>query len=101
MSEIWHTTLPSVETVTTVEPGRYRHFKGNFYSVIGMTQHSEDKDPDGEPARLVLYRRELDGSLWSRPLAMWSESVPAAKLAVNGVAPKADGAPTLRFEKCE
>ena len=54
----------------TVEPGRYRHYKGNFYQVIGIARHSESDE------LLVVYR-PLYGEmgLWVRPLAMFTETV--------------------------
>ena len=55
---------------TTVQPGRYRHFKGNEYEVIGIATHSETLEP------MVVYRALYDdGGLWVRPLAMWNETV--------------------------
>jgi hypothetical protein len=55
-----------------VEPraGRYRHYKGREYEVLGTATHSET----GEA--LVVYRA-LYGprGLWVRPLAMFFESV--------------------------
>ncbi len=55
---------------TDVAPGRYRHYKGNFYEVIGVARHSET----GE--KLVVYRCLYgDGSLWVRPAGMFTESV--------------------------
>ncbi|MFP1681501.1 DUF1653 domain-containing protein [Alloalcanivorax sp. C16-1] len=51
-------------------PGRYRHFKGNEYQVLGTATHSET----GEA--LVVYRPLYgDGDLWVRPLAMFQETV--------------------------
>lgn len=51
-------------------PGRYRHFKGGEYEVIGVARHSES----GEP--LVVYRPLYgDSGLWVRPLAMFLETV--------------------------
>ena len=51
-------------------PGRYRHYKGGEYEVIGVARHSET----GE--RLVVYRPLYDDSgLWVRPLAMFLETV--------------------------
>lgn len=53
-----------------VLPGRYRHFKGNEYEVIGVARHSETHEP------LVVYRPLYgDGGLWVRPLAMFTETV--------------------------
>ncbi len=51
-------------------PGRYRHFKGNEYQVLGTATHSET----GEA--LVVYRPLYgNGDLWVRPLAMFQETV--------------------------
>ena len=58
------------EAVQTIRPGRYRHFKGREYEVIGIARHSEDESP------LVVYRKLYDDrSLWVRPADMWSEEV--------------------------
>ena len=55
---------------TSSQPGRYRHFKGNEYTVIGTARHSETLD------ELVLYRQEYgEHGLWVRPKEMFSESV--------------------------
>ncbi|GFO69124.1 hypothetical protein GMLC_27030 [Geomonas limicola] len=53
-----------------VQPGRYRHYKGNFYQVIGVARHSETEEP------MVVYR-QLYGNqeLWVRPLEMFLETV--------------------------
>lgn len=51
-------------------PGRYRHYKGNEYRVIGLARHSETKEV------LVVYQTLYgDFSLWVRPLAMFTETV--------------------------
>jgi len=53
-----------------IRPGRYRHYKGNDYQVIGIARHSETEE------ELVVYRALYDnGSLWVRPLAMFMEDV--------------------------
>jgi len=53
-----------------VEPGRYRHFKGNEYEVIGTARHSETLEP------MVIYRAlYADRGLWVRPLVMFLEEV--------------------------
>jgi hypothetical protein len=58
------------ETTATVRPGRYRHYKGNAYEVIGVARHSETEE------ELVVYRKLYgDHSLWVRPLGMFLEQV--------------------------
>ena len=50
--------------------GRYRHFKGKEYEVIGIAAHSETMEP------MVVYRALYgDGGLWVRPAHMWNEIV--------------------------
>ena len=56
--------------MTAIRPGRYRHYKGNEYTVLGMARHSETLD------ELVVYRQEYgDHGLWVRPAAMFLETV--------------------------
>lgn len=53
-----------------LRPGRYRHYKGKDYEVIGVARHSET----GES--LVVYRALYgDFGLWVRPLGMFTETV--------------------------
>jgi len=53
-----------------IKPGKYTHFKGNQYELIGTATHSETLE------EMVLYRAlSSDGSLWVRPRAMWDEIV--------------------------
>jgi hypothetical protein len=53
-----------------IEPGRYRHYKGNDYEVIGEARHSETEEP------FVVYRALYgDRGLWIRPRAMFLETV--------------------------
>jgi hypothetical protein len=53
-----------------IKPGRYRHYKGKDYEVIGVATHSETEE------QLVVYRCLYgDFSLWVRPLAMFKETV--------------------------
>jgi hypothetical protein len=50
--------------------GRYRHYKGREYEVLGVVRHSETLEP------LVLYRPLYnDSGLWVRPHAMFFEHV--------------------------
>lgn len=57
---------PLIET----PPGRYRHYKGGEYDVVGTVRHSESLEP------MTLYRA-LYGQmgLWVRPAAMFNETV--------------------------
>ena len=53
-----------------IQPGRYHHFKGNEYQVLGIARHSETLE------ELVVYRALYgDGGLWVRPASMWTETV--------------------------
>lgn len=56
--------------MNTVQIGRYRHYKGMEYTVIGVARHSETEE------ELVVYRKEYDDhGLWVRPLEMFVENV--------------------------
>ncbi len=58
------------EAKETIRPGRYRHFKGREYEVLGIARHSEDESP------MVVYRPLYnDSGLWVRPADMWNETV--------------------------
>ena len=53
-----------------IHPGRYRHYKGNEYTVLGVARHSETLE------ELVVYRQEYgDRGLWVRPAAMFTDTV--------------------------
>lgn len=50
--------------------GKYRHFKGGEYEVVGVAKHSETQE------EMVVYRALYgDGELWVRPASMWNETV--------------------------
>lgn len=54
----------------SIRPGRYRHYKGREYTVIGTARHSETLE------ELVVYRQEYgEHGLWVRPAAMFVENV--------------------------
>lgn len=58
------TPLPDTPT------GRYRHYKGGEYEVLGTVRHSETLEP------LVLYRALYGAQgLWVRPHAMFFGSL--------------------------
>ena len=53
-----------------IRPGRYRHFKGKEYRVLGVARDSETLEP------LVVYQALYgERGLWVRPAAMWTEQV--------------------------
>ncbi len=62
--------MPSLPPLPSIEPGRYRHFKGGYYEVLGVVRHSETLAP------LVLYRPlETDVGMWVRPFEMFVAQV--------------------------
>ena len=53
-----------------LKPGKYRHFKGKEYRLIGTAKHSETMGP------MVVYQALYgEMGLWVRPAAMWTEHV--------------------------
>ena len=61
-----HELPPLIETLL----GRYRHYKGGEYDVVGTVRHSETLEP------MTLYRaRYGQMGLWVRPAAMFNETV--------------------------
>lgn len=66
--------------------GKYKHYKGNFYRVIGFAKHSETLDD------LAVYECLYDNpksKLWVRPIKMFLEEV------------EVDGKTVSRFEYIE
>lgn len=58
------------EEIEEITLGKYRHFKGNVYDVIGFAKHSET----GE--KLVIYRSvENPDEVWARPYKMFAETI--------------------------
>lgn len=61
------TELPPLPILAT---GRYRHYKGGEYEVLGIARHSETLEA------LVVYRPLYgDSGLWVRPYPMFVENV--------------------------
>lgn len=53
-----------------LKPGKYRHFKGKEYELIGIARHSETME------EMVVYRALYgEQGLWVRPASMWTEEV--------------------------
>lgn len=56
--------------MSQITPGRYQHYKGQFYQVLDTATHSEDD------TLYVVYRPLYgEGKLWVRPFDMFVESV--------------------------
>ena len=52
--------------------GKYQHYKGHYYRVIGIAKHSETLE------EMVIYETLYDNpksKLWVRPLKMFLEKV--------------------------
>jgi hypothetical protein len=76
--------MPQLLPLPAATLGRYRHYKGGEYEVIGVARHSETHEP------LVVYRPLYnDSGWWVRPHAMFFESV------------LVDGVRRPRFEKID
>lgn len=59
----------------TLHPGKYKHYKGKLYEVIGTARHSETLE------ELVVYKAlyQPEGeNLWVRPLKMFTEEIEVA-----------------------
>jgi len=55
-----------------MKPGKYQHYKGNFYNIIGAAKHSETLE------ELVVYEALYDNQeskLWVRPKKMFLEEI--------------------------
>ncbi|MBQ6432298.1 MAG: DUF1653 domain-containing protein [Oscillospiraceae bacterium] len=67
-----------------LQPGRYRHFKGNEYELLFVARHSETLE------EMVVYRALYgERGVWVRPASMWNEIV------------ERDGKTYRRFTKIE
>ncbi len=53
-----------------IKKGKYRHYKGNEYTVLYIGKHSETLE------EMVVYQAMYgDHGIWVRPASMWNESV--------------------------
>lgn len=74
--------MSALPPLPEIAPGRYRHFKGGEYEVVGVVRSSETLEP------LVLYRALYgEGGLWVRPYAMFVETVMVEGIARPRFAP--------------
>jgi len=68
--------LDAIPAAFQTPPGRYKHYKGRHYDVLGTVRHSETLEP------MTLYRALYgEHGLWVRPAAMFLETV-----VIEGVA---------------
>ena len=68
--------LPALPALPAAARGRYRHYKGGEYELLGVVRHSETLEP------LVLYRPlDMRSGDWVRPYAMFFE-----ELTIDGIA---------------
>jgi len=65
-----------------IEPGIYRHFKGQFYAVDNVAKHSETDE------FYVVYRALYgERGLWVRPLEMFDETIEREGVRMKRFAP--------------
>jgi len=61
---------PDLPPLPVIPLGRYRHYKGGEYEVMGVARHSESLET------LVMYRPLYnDSGWWVRPLTMFMEEI--------------------------
>jgi hypothetical protein len=60
---------PLSELALSVKPGKYRHFKGGEYEVLGVGTHTETDE------EFVVYKSMSNGMLRIRPVEMFLEEV--------------------------
>lgn len=61
---------PWSDLAKSTKPGRYKHFKGNYYQLLKIARHSET----GE--ELAVYQSETySDRIWARPLTMFCDDV--------------------------
>jgi hypothetical protein len=58
-----------------IKLGKYKHYKGKLYEVVGFARHSETLE------KLVIYKALYDSgefsdrALWARPVSMFCDTV--------------------------
>lgn len=78
--------LDKIPEPPVLEKGRYRHYKGNEYEVIGLAYHTETLDS------LVIYKAlvyKKGAEFWARPYSMFFDTITV------------DGQTVRRFEKID
>ncbi len=56
--------------MSDIKLGKYKHYKGNIYEVVGISTHSETLE------QMVVYKALYgDKKLWVRPATMWFDDI--------------------------
>ena len=58
-----------------ISTGKYRHYKGKEYEVLGMALHSETLEKMVVYKPLYLTPEFPENTMWVRPLAMFTETI--------------------------
>lgn len=62
--------MSDLPPLPSIPLGRYRHYKGGEYEVLGVVRHSETLEP------MVLYRPLYNATgMWVRPFDMFLETI--------------------------
>ncbi len=64
-----------LEEVIKIKPGKYQHYKGKFYEVIGTAKHSETLEEFVVYKALYDSEEFGDSAIWVRPKKMFLETV--------------------------
>jgi len=60
----------NLSNMSSIPLGVYRHFKGNYYEVIGFARHSESLE------EMVIYKALYgEEGMWVRPSSMWENLI--------------------------
>lgn len=78
--------MSEFDRMPMIEPGRYRHYKGKLYQVLGVGRHTESDDYF--VVYTPLYEHAGQPDIWLRPYDMFIETVE-----------QADGSRIPRFKK--
>lgn len=72
MTRVRVEVVRSIKNVMELKLGKYKHYKGGEYRVIGVAKHSETLED--LVVYEALYKNEVS-KLWVRPLSMFTEEI--------------------------
>lgn len=88
MQEFEHQALNLDEDKSTIKPGKYQHYKGNYYEVLYIGRHSENLEefvvykalydsPDAQKSEISGTAKSGfgKGAIWVRPKEMFIENI--------------------------